>query len=912
MSAISFANVWENYRIKFVIDGKASWEDYWALRDVSFSVEKGEVVGIIGENGAGKSTVLKIISGMIKPDRGQVEVSGRVSGLLELGAGFQPELTGSENIRLQAAMFGLAQDQIDTAYPAIVEFANLGRFIYAPVKCYSQGMYVRLAFSIAIHVDADILLIDDTLAVGDEYFQKKCMRKIFEQKEKGKTIVFVTHDMQMLQRLATRALLLREGRLVKDGSADKVLPLYVEALGPKGKVGILEENPLHAVFNNGRLFINWHDRLLTPSLGAHTSFLISDKWYTSLQADWQVRKESERLLTATGESYQVPLRQTWRLELERPGMIRWSVEIESSEPLDIQEGYANLMLAPAYARWETPLEKGVFPPVDESGQGWHNLLAGDVSRTCAALRPECEGSSLPPLIFEELECPTRNYLQVLNTDYYTNCRVVRFRILGLQGGDFARSDRRLFFSGRIALAPSDIEGYLREKGEQGVLSAGAGGARLFFENGQMRLSFAGRELTRATHLSSEIYAGGTRHYSALARWEVQKHGAGKMVARGRWPGLALTQVWEIEADGDDAFLWKVALDVQKEMSVERQHLQLVAIKEYNSWFHPYGSGFFGKEFHEHETDVMQRCIPDGYVGLQSDAGGLPALVLEFNPSLWNFAKIFNSDFYNKGRILRIDRVEPEDRTFAPGSYPCFAVRLSLRKSGGSGPCLVRQAVMERGKLRFAFERGSGRLFWEGIEITKGLGFYTSLRSMGRWHDSFSSTLWHIETVQDGLIAACGTWMTLPVRQRWKLWLGEHDTVGFEVSMRVEEEIRVDRLQANLMVSEKYTHWFAGGEGGSFSGFSGYIDDDWQVLYSFPFDSGAPPTPLVVKAAQAALPAVAFAVDGECRGCLLNVVNSDLFHRGRVLQCLRNGLEVFLPGDYTYCAGTVTIGRLEGL
>jgi ABC-type polysaccharide/polyol phosphate transport system ATPase subunit len=168
---------------------------------------------------------------MLRPDRGEIRVLGKVSGLLELGAGFQPELTGRENLYLNARLFGLSQNQIDEKYEEIVNFANIGKFINAPVKCYSQGMVVRLAFAIAIHMDPDILLIDDTLAVGDEYFQRKCIKKIFQIKEQGKTIIFVTHDMNMLSRLCRRALFLKEGRIVKDDIVDKVIPLYTQIIG---------------------------------------------------------------------------------------------------------------------------------------------------------------------------------------------------------------------------------------------------------------------------------------------------------------------------------------------------------------------------------------------------------------------------------------------------------------------------------------------------------------------------------------------------------------------------------------------------------------------------------------------------------------------------------------------------------
>ena len=169
MNAIEFTDIWEKYRLKYSINGKTIWEELWALKDINFSVQKGEVVGIIGQNGAGKTTLLKLIAGMLMPDRGEVKVAGRVSTLMELGAGFNPEFTGRENIVINSRIYGISDDEIlEKKILDIVEFSGLGKFIDAPMKCYSQGMYTRLAFALAIYVDPDILLIDDVLAVGDE------------------------------------------------------------------------------------------------------------------------------------------------------------------------------------------------------------------------------------------------------------------------------------------------------------------------------------------------------------------------------------------------------------------------------------------------------------------------------------------------------------------------------------------------------------------------------------------------------------------------------------------------------------------------------------------------------------------------------------------------------------------------
>jgi lipopolysaccharide transport system ATP-binding protein len=199
----------------------------WALRDVSFDVKRGEVLGIIGRNGAGKSTLLKILSRITEPAAGRVEIRGRVGSLLEVGVGFHPELTGRENIYLNGAVLGMSRAEIGRRFDEIVAFAEIEKFLDTPVKRYSSGMYVRLAFAVAAHLDPDILMVDEVLAVGDAAFQKKCLGKMQDIGSQGRTVLFVSHSMPMIQRLCDRALLFSQGRLIASGKAQDVTRQYL-------------------------------------------------------------------------------------------------------------------------------------------------------------------------------------------------------------------------------------------------------------------------------------------------------------------------------------------------------------------------------------------------------------------------------------------------------------------------------------------------------------------------------------------------------------------------------------------------------------------------------------------------------------------------------------------------------------
>lgn len=209
-----------------VARGRTRGTDVWALRDISFSVEPGSAVGLVGRNGSGKTTLLRLLSGIVKPTSGRVAVGGRVGSLLELGAGFHPDLTGRENVYLNGSIHGLRRADIREKLDEIVAFAGLEDFIDLPVRTYSSGMYMRLGFAIASHIEADVLLLDEVFAVGDEAFQRKCFGKIFEFKQRGGTIVFVSHDAGAVERLCDRAVLLSGGLVAFDGPTHEAVVAY--------------------------------------------------------------------------------------------------------------------------------------------------------------------------------------------------------------------------------------------------------------------------------------------------------------------------------------------------------------------------------------------------------------------------------------------------------------------------------------------------------------------------------------------------------------------------------------------------------------------------------------------------------------------------------------------------------------
>jgi lipopolysaccharide transport system ATP-binding protein len=231
--------------------GRPLHTKFWALRDVGFSVEKGEALGLVGPNGSGKSTLLQIVAGILPPTSGRVVARGRIAALLELGAGFNPEFSGRENVYLNGEIMGLSRAEIERAMPSIEAFAEIGEFIERPVKEYSSGMYVRLAFSTAIHVDPEILIVDEALAVGDAVFANRCVRKFQELRERKITVLFVSHDLGLVKQLSDRAILLLNGRVEAEGAPNDVINRYIGLVLAREDAGARKDERLRSSFRHG-------------------------------------------------------------------------------------------------------------------------------------------------------------------------------------------------------------------------------------------------------------------------------------------------------------------------------------------------------------------------------------------------------------------------------------------------------------------------------------------------------------------------------------------------------------------------------------------------------------------------------------------------------------------------------------
>lgn len=298
-------------------------ERLWALRDINLEVKQDEVLGVIGRNGSGKSTLLKVLSHITEPTEGRAEISGRVASLLEVGTGFHQELTGRENIYLNGAILGMTRAEINGKFDEIVEFSEIGRFLDTPVKRYSSGMYVRLAFAVASSLDPEILLVDEVLAVGDAEFQKKCLGKMEQVATSGRTVVFVSHNMVAVRALCTRCALLEQGKLVRVGDVDSVVDHYLETGGTSGTVftlrkGDAEHSSSPVSITEARLLSVVQDDVSLTTVSAELDCLGREE--LPFNIEW-------RIVTMTGQPAVFGAPELFRRERLQPPCGAFTVEV---------------------------------------------------------------------------------------------------------------------------------------------------------------------------------------------------------------------------------------------------------------------------------------------------------------------------------------------------------------------------------------------------------------------------------------------------------------------------------------------------------------------------------------------------------------------------------------------------------
>ena len=706
MSVLSIRNVGKKYRLKretgmltkeivFRLVRRHEFREFWALKGISFDVERGESLGIIGPNGSGKSTLLKIIAGVTTPTEGEVSVQGRVASLLELGTGFHPYLTGRENVYLNGAILGIPRAQINRNFDRIAEFAGIEEFMDVPVKDYSSGMYVRLAFSVAIHSDPDIFLVDEVLSVGDEEFQQKCRAKIRELRESGKTIVFVSHDLNIVNDLCDRVILLRDGEIVQKGSAERTVAFYLQSIGKQGGIALLKAGDLDLIFNNGKMSLFKNGVMLTRVNGGYSSILSRGTWYDSTAARWRIESRSENELVAIGTLSRVPISQRWRIRLESPASIRWDVEMESEPGVEVSQRQASLMLSTDYTTWFTEEDEGVFPPIDFGDTEWKPLSRRDELITIAGATSEDKSDLFSSVVFETTERVPQTGVHVLNSNYLLNSRVLQALELRPHDRERLAPGTEALLSARIDLGqPSEVIRTRLEQARQIVkerrerlrrdrmISIATGFLTASFDDGRIRLFWKDTEITKNLCAFSSILSGDLWDDSVQGYWHGQHVSDIELRATGTMRRLPAVQTWVIRRLEDGTIDWTISLEVKDKFEAQETDVNIMLVPEYTLWTTSRERGVFPpipperKEW-AHLTSLFR--LSD-FVEAQCDKAhgcGLPVVRFRFRDP--RIAAVVNTRYEEMARVLQA--LKPHARgsgIFGAGQYEIFSGTITVR------------------------------------------------------------------------------------------------------------------------------------------------------------------------------------------------------------------------------------------
>ncbi len=402
--AISLKDVTHKYRIKFNFPDRTEEREVTGVNNINLVVKTGETVAVLGPNGSGKTTLLKIIAGLISADNGEVKINGKVRGIFELGAGLIPDATGFQNIEMLLKLYG---EYFPDKIYKIIEFSELGDFIYAPVRTYSQGMYLRLAFSVAINTEPDILVVDDILAVGDVHFQKKCLAKIREIINKEKTVLIVTHNFDLAQALCSRGLFMEKGKIVGDGPIHHMRPFFDSITGNIGGIGIVKNEKICFIFNNGRGSIIYNNNIITPDLGLFFIYTQDGKVLYSVDLAWQVKERKYSLVAEGKFGEKIISRCIFSLEGNHLKLF-----VESLIP----ELRFNIMLQSAYSTIKYDEQLIKLPDVNEvQKREWDKVLESVCDNM--VLTSHCQ--DLPSLLM--LFSPTN--VSIYNYNFYEKVRI---------------------------------------------------------------------------------------------------------------------------------------------------------------------------------------------------------------------------------------------------------------------------------------------------------------------------------------------------------------------------------------------------------------------------------------------------------------------------------------------------------
>jgi len=681
MRLIEIDNVSKVYRSRggprmlFAKGGFVNWfrrtrEAVLALQEISFTVDQGEAIGIIGANGSGKSTLLKILAGVTIPSSGRVEIQGRVASLLELGAGFHPLLTGRENVYLNAGILGMRRAQVNEVFDRIVEFSGISEFLDNPVNTYSSGMFVRLGFAVAVHTNPDIFLVDEVLSVGDEEFQRKCRTRIGELKEQGKTIVFVSHDLSIVNTLCDRVVLLSKGKMISRGSPRATIDFYLRQIGRDVGIHTFSEGDIEAIFCQGVISLFKDQKEISAVTGLRMNLLSMGQWHESTTVDWKVVERSASRCVARGQVSRVPVVLVSEMRIEN-GRFIWQVSMECTQECSIPSVKADLFWPTTYSEWLYGDHAGKFPNILPGDLNWTNIVSLDLNCHETALLPPPD-SNLPPILARmEARLPYACFA-LLNSDYVSGGRVLQpLANLPEAEATWAKGPHDLMsIELDLGLTIEEVREKARERERQRTLSCGLMAGR--FESGRIRLFYDGAELSSFLHVYSSILIADLWNDSQALQWQSPERDGRVLRALGESRRFPFREGWEVEAR-EEGLAVRVWLDVVEPLDIDEYQFSIVLRSEYSHWATEHESGEY-PPFDAEQGDWRHanRVYKRGRWA-KALSSNLPSVTLTVTTEEAPFRMTaINTGFHENSRVLQALRTpEAGALHFEPGRHLYF-------------------------------------------------------------------------------------------------------------------------------------------------------------------------------------------------------------------------------------------------
>ncbi|MFA6244350.1 MAG: ABC transporter ATP-binding protein [Candidatus Hydrogenedentales bacterium] len=622
-------------------------ETFDALSGITFNVEPGESVGIIGPNGSGKSTLLKILAGVTTPSTGEVSIRGRVASLLELGAGFHPLLTGRENVYLNGRILGMSHKDVDGVFDHIVEFSGIAPFIDNPVETYSSGMFVRLAFSVAVHSNPDIFLVDEVLAVGDEEFQRKCRQRIIDLRDQGKTIIFVSHDLGLVHALCDHVVLLTKGRMVTRGTPQQTIEYYLRQSGSPEGVHSFAEGVVDAVFANGRISLfRDHTEVSAPG-GLRAEVFSMEACHPALEADWRVVERGPSHCVARGRMPRLPMVHIWEMRLAN-GKLSWSLAVECDRPTPVTLINTNLAFPALYRHWSYGDLEGMFPEVLPTDSTWTSVAAYTAPcREAALFSPD---ESLHPCV--DVRVDTRHPFVRLfwfNSDYVAGSRILQVNAHLPAHEARLPEGRTELFKTTIDLGSSHDTIHARS---QAVRSIQSGDAEYRIEHGDVCISLGGKEITRGCHVYSSLLIGHLWNDSPGLQWGSVLRNGNELQVSGESRRLPFHLLWKI-APCDSGIQIELWLDALEPLDVQEYQVSIMLRDEYSRWQSEYESGVFPAipASQEDWTHLNADYRPGNHISASGPS--LPQVTLtSHNPDCPPRMTALNTAYFENARVLQ--------------------------------------------------------------------------------------------------------------------------------------------------------------------------------------------------------------------------------------------------------------------